>query len=152
MKKLIKLTMFLTLCLFLTGMMSCSDDKDNIISDSSKLEGKWTVVHYIVDGNTITKNDKPTWPDYNNGDITLELAPINGHHKGKVVGKSVTNSLTGDYTLGKNNTIAFSIFTTEITEPEWTDLFKTYKINRYEIKEEKLYLYYDTTSIVLEKN
>jgi len=151
MKKLIKLITFLTLCLFFTGMTSCSDNEDNSLSDSSELQGNWKVIHYIIDGKKITKTEENTWSNINNGDINIKLTLPDEDGKGEVSGKSVTNSLGGNYTLGDNNAITFYITTTLIAEPEWGLLFQIYKVDKYNIKNGKLYLHYDSNLIVLEK-
>ncbi len=122
-------------------MSNCSND-DNVIN--SDLSGNWKVIYYIENGTKITKEDKNTWPDYNNGDITTSFSELSGKGKGNISGKAVTNSFGGEYTVYENGTISIGpIHTTEMNEPEWTDLFRIGLAESYEIKNSKLILYYN---------
>ncbi|CAL2091191.1 hypothetical protein [Tenacibaculum sp. 190524A05c] len=136
--------------LLATIMMSCSE-KDEIIINS-KLEGYWKVVYYIENGNKITTEDYPTWPEFNNGEITLNFMHSDvENNRGSISGKTVTNSINGTYTIKENNKISFSVFTTLINEPEWTKLFKINQVENYAMGTQQLLLNYDNTSIVLER-
>ncbi len=151
MKKQIKTIIPIILFTFLFGFTSCSENEGNNIIPKD-IEGSWKVAYYIQNGNKITKTEKPTWPDLNNGEITLVLATENEEEKRIVSGKTVTNNFSGEYTIGTDKEISFSVITTFIAEPEWTQLFALNKVNRFDIIDDNLVLYYDNVSIVLERN
>ncbi|SNR14968.1 META domain-containing protein [Tenacibaculum jejuense] len=150
MKKQIRTIVSITFLTLLIGLTSCSKDEDNNIQPNT-IEGSWKVTHYIQDGNKITKAEKPTWPDINDGEITLLLAAENEEGERSASGKTVTNNFFGEYNIDTDKKISFSVFTTFISEPEWTQLFALNKVNRYDIINNNLILYYEDVSIVLEK-
>ncbi|WP_442267194.1 hypothetical protein ACSIGC_05740 [Tenacibaculum sp. ZS6-P6] len=151
MKKQIKTILSITFFTLLISLTSCSKDEENNI-ELHNIDGNWKVAYYMENGNKITKNEKPTWPDFNNGEITLKLTKINEEGKRFVSGHTVTNLFNGEYEVTKNKNISFSVISTLISEPEWTQLFSINKINRYDVIEGNLILFYDKVSIVLERD
>lgn len=131
-------------------MSNCSNDDSVINSD---LVGNWKVIYFMENDIKITKEDKNSWPDINNGDITATFSEPNDKGKGTISGKKVSNSYNGNYTISENGRITMgSIITTEITEPEWTELFLIGQVENYEIKNSNLILYYNNmkNSIIFE--
>ncbi|WP_299625890.1 hypothetical protein [uncultured Tenacibaculum sp.] len=151
MKKQIRTIVSITFLTLFIGLTSCSKDEDNNIQPN-EIEGNWKVAYYLQDGNKITKAEKPTWPDFNNGEITLNLSEENDQGERFASGRTVSNLFNGEYELNENRSISFSVITTLINEPEWTKLFRLHKVNRYNIVDGNLVLYYDDVLIVLERN
>ena len=122
-------------------MSNCSND-DNVIN--SDLAGNWKVIYFMENDTKITKEDKNSWPDINNGDVTASFSEPNDKGKGNISGKKVSNSYSGNYTISENGTISMGlIISTEMTEPEWTELFLIGQVENYEIKNSNLILYYN---------
>ncbi|WP_299674906.1 hypothetical protein [uncultured Tenacibaculum sp.] len=151
MRKQIKTIVSITLFTLLIGLTSCSKDEVNSIQPN-EVEGSWKVVYYLENGNKITKTEKPTWPNVNDGEITLKLTEINEEGERFASGHTVSNLYNGEYEFKENKSISFSVISTLINEPEWTKLYQLHKVNRYDIIEGNLILYYDNVSIVLERN
>ncbi len=134
----------LTVCM----IQSCSSDDDI----SYDLVGNWKVI-YFMDGNTkITKSDDNTWPDFNNGDITIQFTEPDSNGKGNISGITVTNSYWGDYTIQNSGKLSIeSVGTTHINEPEWTKLFRITLSESFEIRNSILLIYYENNIIALER-
>jgi len=122
-------------------MINCSND-DNVVN--SDLTGNWKVIYFMENDTKITKEDKNSWPDVYNGDITANFSKPNNNGKGNVSGVTVSNNYNGDYTISDNGEISFTqLTTTEIGEPEWTDLYLLREVESYEIINSNLILYYN---------
>ncbi|MDC6406406.1 MULTISPECIES: hypothetical protein [Maribacter] len=122
--------------------LGCSKDDDN---SSDAPVGSWTVAYFITDGDLkITKEDNPTWPEVNDGEITATFGEPDGNGKGTLSGTSVSNSYAGSYTAKSNGelTIGF-IASTLATEPEWTSLYNISAAQEFEIKNGQLFIYYN---------
>jgi hypothetical protein len=133
-------------------MSNCSNDDD--ISNYD-LTGNWRVIYFMENDTKITKEDKNSWPDINNGDITASFSELNDNGKGEVSGITVSNNYNGDYTISENGVISIGLIaTTYINEPEWTDLYRLSSAENYEIKNSKLIIFYNNkkNSIVFERN
>ncbi len=129
----------LILALVITIFLGCS--KNDVITYD--LTGSWKVVS-IVDDNSkkITKTEDNTWPDFNNGDITIKFEEPDINGQGIFSGINVTNGYSGEYTVKENgNIITGSITTTFINEPEWVRLFKISDLENYEVRNSNLILY-----------
>ncbi|MEM8507618.1 MAG: META domain-containing protein [Bacteroidota bacterium] len=143
---------FTFLALVVLVCINCSSDDDAVISYD--LTGSWRVVAFTVEGTTITKTAENTWPDFNNGDITAILTEPNAEGEGEITGFTVTNAYNGTYTIQEGGEIAIGpVATTFINEPEWTQYYKISGAEQYEIRNEKLFIYYNNKSntIVLER-
>ncbi len=137
---------------FITLMVSCSENNEDVITDAQIFEGNWKVSFYLVDGKKITKTDDNTWSDVNNGDVTINFTLPVENDEGKVSGRSVLNQFNGSYTLKENNNISFTIFTTLALDPEWGSLFSIEEVNKYDYKNNQLILYHNDDAIVLDRN
>ena len=142
---LIKILTLLIIFIFLIG--SCSKDDDDISYD---LSGDWKVAYYIENGRKITKADKNTWPDSNNGDITASFSKPDIEGKGTISGITVTNSYQGEYAIeGIGNLTIGSVFSTFINEPEWTQLYNISAVQSFEIRNSELLMYYNNGEIII---
>lgn len=98
----------------------------------------------------VTKEDSPTWPDFNNGDITATFTVPDESGKGVVSGISVTNGYHGDYTLERNGTLTIDpIAATLVNEPDWTDLFHITGPKTYTVKGSNLFLASKNQNLVI---
>ena len=132
--------------------VGCSKDDTAVSYD---LAGNWKVVYYIDGSETITKTDENTWPDINNGDVTANFTEPDDGGEGAISGITVTNAYQGNYTLGAEGEITIGpVATTFINEPEWTNLFRISGAQNYEVKNSRLFIYYNDgqNAIVLERN
>ena len=142
----LKTAPFLVVALLL--LSNCSNDDDAVISYD--LTGSWRVVSFIVDGSTISKTAENTWLDINNGDITANFAEPNAEGEGALTGVTVTNSYTGSYTIQEGGEIAIGpVATTFINEPEWTQWYQISGAQRYEVRNEQLFIYYNNDDDVI---
>ncbi|MCM4157948.1 hypothetical protein [Gramella sp. AN32] len=139
--------------IFLTFIsISCSKE-ENI---DNELEGEWKVISFenYQDSTSITKTEDNTWPDFNNGDITISFI-FSDNSKGNISGKNVTNTFYGDFTIdSKKNLSIDNTNWTEINEPEWGRLFHSIRLaEEYKIDSNKLTIYYNNeqNGIVLTK-
>lgn len=140
------------LAISLLVVFSCSKNDDDISYD---LTGNWKVIYYIENGNKITRTEKNTWADFNNGDITANFTEPDSDGKGTLSGIKVTNIYNGNYTAQTNGKISIGTITsTEINEPEWTRLFNIGSAERFEIKNLTLFIYYNNNInlIAFERN
>ncbi|UBM59535.1 META domain-containing protein [Marinilongibacter aquaticus] len=138
--------------LMMLSSMACS--KNTAADKPNDLVGNWKVVHYLDGDSKITKTEKNTWPDINNGDITANFTATDTEGKGKISGVKVTNTYSGTYMLTENNKMSISpIISTEISEPDWTQLFQITEADTYTLEgnQLKIYLKQDSRVIVLEK-
>ena len=138
----------------ITGLVfgSCSNDDDE---SPVELAGEWTVVYYIEQDTKITKADKATWPEINNGDITARFSEPDDKGEGNISGITVSNRYNGNYTVKENGEITISpVSSTLINEPEWTELFRISGAETYEIRGSKLFIYYNgrENTIVFERD
>lgn len=138
-----------TLILFISG---CSEDNNE---SSFDLRGNWKVAYFSVNGTRITKADKNTWPDINNGDITANFSSPDVNGKGTVSGFTVSNAYNGEYALEGNGKIMIGpISTTFINEPEWTELYNISAAQTFELRNSELIIYYNEgkSIIAFERN
>ncbi|MBW8244254.1 META domain-containing protein [Muricauda oceani] len=130
-----------------TLLLGCSNDDGTISYD---FVGSWKVSYYMEGSQKVTKEDSPTWPDYNNGDITATFTAPDGNGKGVVSGISVTNAYHGDYTLERNGTLTIDpIATTLVNQPDWADLYHITGPKTYKIKGSNLFLYSKDEDLVI---
>ena len=131
---------------------SCSKNDDEISYD---LSGNWKVAYYLENGQKITKEDKNTWPDINNGDITASFSNPDTDGKGTITGITVSNGYNGEYSLENNGEISIGpISTTFINEPEWTELYNISVVQNFEVRNSELLMSYNSgkSVIVFERN
>jgi len=131
---------------------SCSKKDDAISYD---LTGNWKVIYFMENGNKITKSDKNTWLDMNNGDITANFAAPDSNGIVRVSGIKVTNHYSGGGTIEENGKMSFGpTFSTKINEPEWTKLFQISAAENFEVRNSQLLIYYNNKKniIALERN
>ncbi len=127
--------------------MGCAKSDDDM---SYGLEGNWKVLYYVENGQKITKSEKTTWTDINNGDITANFTKPDINGKGTISGITVTNGYSGNYTVGSNGKISIGpISTTEIAEPAWTELFKIGLAENYEVNDLTLLIYYNNNKSLI---
>ena len=100
-------------------LMGCAKSDDDM---SYGLEGKWKVIYYVENGQKITKSEKSTWTDINNGNYTVES--------------------NGKISIGP-------ISTTEIAEPAWTELFKIGLAENFEVNNLTLLIYYNNNKSLI---
>ncbi|NHF58645.1 hypothetical protein FK220_004800 [Flavobacteriaceae bacterium TP-CH-4] len=147
MKAYYSIRILLLSAITLIAFGNCSKDDNDISYD---LTGSWKVIYYIDGDRKISKTDENTWPDINNGDITANFTEPNDRGEGAISGIRVTNQYQGSYTIGENGKISIGpISTTFINEPEWTDLFRISGATNYEIKNSRLFIYYNDQENVI---
>jgi len=124
---------------------SCEKDK-NEKPITSDLTGSWKVISFedCATLSKITKTIDNTWPQYNNGDITVDFV-MSTLTSGNIGGHNVTNSFHGDFTIDQKGRIfIYNVIWTEIGEPEWGDLFHSIEeAESYEIKGSQLIIFYN---------
>ena len=126
---------------------SCSKNDDEVFHD---LSGNWKVAYYLENGQKITKEDKNTWPDINNGDITASFSNPDTNGKGTISGIAVSNGYNGEYSLANNGEISIGpISTTFINEPEWTELYNINAVKNFEVRNSELLMFYNEGKSVI---
>jgi len=110
------------------------------------INGDWKVSAFVnyETSEVITKTEDNTWSQFNNGDITVSFIR-NSSVGGTISGRRVTNSFSGDYSIGQWGTIKISnIIQTMINEPEWGILFDSIEeAETFEVKNGQLVIYYN---------
>lgn len=138
----------------LTFFMSSGCSKDDNISYD--LVGSWVVTYYITAGDlSITKEQNPTWPEVNGGEISATFDAPGDGGEGILSGFTVSNSYTGSYTAKENGELSIGfIASTLANEPEWASLYNISAAQEYEVKGDELFIYYNdrTDAIVFERN
>ncbi len=128
-------------------LISCSNDDDEISYD---LTGSWKVIYFIDGNKKITKTADNTWPDINNGDITANFTEPDSNGNGTISGIKVSNGYNGDYTIQRNGEISIGpIISTEINEPEWTELFHISSAENFEIRNSILLVHHNNKKNVI---
>lgn len=146
-------TFIISLICFGITFMSC---KKKEIEPANKLNGTWKVVSYndLILKTSVTKNSSNTWPDFNNGDISVNFKNSNST-KGIISGKNVTNQFNGEYSIMPENQIIINnLIMTEINEPQWAIMFhQIEKAENFNILGTQLTIFYNQNknSITLEK-
>ena len=141
--------------LLLTAIIACSINACNKdeIDVNYDITGDWKVISYKTSA-VITKTEQNTWSRFHNGDVTVNFTETD-LTSGKISGIKVTNSFSGDYTIGNNGAITISkLGQTLINEPEWGRLFDSVsKAESYEIRHNILIIYYNQkkNNITLER-
>jgi len=152
MKYLLKfLQIFVSFIIILSS--GCNKD-DNIIPHG--LTTTWKVISF--DDNItmikIYKTDTNTWPQFNNGDITVSFTK-SGPSSGEISGRNVTNGFSGQYEISPVNKIVIrKLLWTTIGEPTWGQLFHSIEsAESYKLDGDNLVIYYNQNknSITLEK-
>jgi hypothetical protein len=132
-------------------LSACGKDKIDVVYD---ITGDWKVASYKT-STVITKTEKNTWNQFNNGDVTVSFTETD-ITSGEISGIKVTNSFKGEYTIRNNGEISISnLGQTLINEPEWGRLFDSISnAESYEIKNNHLIIYYNQrkNNITLEKH
>jgi len=142
---LIKNGVLLFVTLFV--LISCSKDDDSISYD---LTGSWKVIYFIDNNEKITKTEDNTWLDINDGEITANFTEPDSTGGGTISGITVTNGYNGEYTIQGNGEISIGpISTTLINEPEWTELFIINSAENFEIRNSRLFIYYNNKENVI---
>jgi len=132
---------------------SCTKNENLIPSD---LNGDWKVISF--DDNValtkVYKTNNNTWPDFNNGDITMNLNNSSST-VGDISGRNVTNSFSGKFEISSNSKIVVNkLLWTEIGEPTWGQLFHSIEsAETYELTGNNLVIFYNQkkNSITLER-
>lgn len=150
MKNLSFLPVLLLIAIIACCLNACNKDDIDVKYD---ITGDWKVKSYKTSA-VITKTDQNTWPQFHNGDVTVSFTETD-LTSGKISGIKVTNSFSGDYTIGNNGAISISkISQTKINEPEWGRLFDSISnAESYEIRHNLLIIYYNQkkNNITLER-
>ena len=149
----VKFSFKVSIVLLITMFVNTSCSKDNVTAIND-LTGNWKVVYFLNNETKITKTDENTWPETNNGDITANFTETGSDGIGTISGITVSNTYNGQYIILSDTEITIGpITTTEINEPEWTDLFLIGSAQKYEIKNSRLFIYYndDNNVIVFER-
>lgn len=122
---------------------ACDKQETNVTYD---IRGNWTVTSFddYEAFEVITKTNSNTWNQFNNGDITCSFIN-NDLISGFITGIKVTNTFSGNYTIGSNGEIKISnLLQTEINEPEWGRLFDSIvKAESYEVRNNQLKIFYN---------
>jgi hypothetical protein len=101
---------------------ACDNDEIDVKYD---ITGDWKVIYFenFETSTVITKTEKNTWSQFNNGDNTVSFIPSN-ETSGIVSGRNVTNTFNANYTIDQHGRITLSGgLWTMINEPEWGRLF-----------------------------
>lgn len=137
---------------------SCSKDNhptlNNDNSPKTELTGSWKVLFYIEDGTLIPKTQENTWPQFNNGDISITFGQPDNSGIGSISGTAVTNQLAGEYSVISKSEISVSAgIRTFMGQPKWADLFEISSAKKYELKNSKLFIFLedDNNVIVFER-
>ncbi|SFU75932.1 Uncharacterized lipoprotein YehR, DUF1307 family [Pustulibacterium marinum] len=121
MKTTIKMVSLLVALVLIT--MACGNHNDPLYYDE-QLAGDWKVSYYMQDDMQITKEQQPTWPTVNDGEITASFSEPATNASGGIQGIAVSNMYNGTYTITDHNNITFTnLVSTYAAEPEWTTLF-----------------------------
>lgn len=132
---------------------ACERDEIDVKDD---ITGNWKVVAYesFETPTVITKTEENTWSKFNNADVTVSFTETD-LTSGKISGRKVTNSFSGNYTIDNKGAITISnLFQTLINEPEWGRLFDSVRnAESYEVRNNRLIIYCNQgkNSIALEK-
>ncbi|HNX65635.1 MAG TPA: hypothetical protein PKH02_02060 [Bacteroidales bacterium] len=122
---------------------ACNKNETDLTYDIS---GNWKVSAFVnyETSEVITKTEDNTWIESNNGDITVSFMK-NSFTGGIIYGVSVTNTFTGDFSIGQRGTIKISnILQTMVGEPEWGRLFDSIdEAETFEVKNGQLVIYYN---------
>lgn len=124
-------------------MTSFVCNKDN----NATLTGKWRLIKYY----NLTAGTSEPEPANIPRSIIIEFSD-NGH-KGKMNGHIVTNTVTGDYELQKNNKIkTLSFGGTKVGEPGWGNKFwnAIHTASSYELHDNKLFIFFNADSEKME--
>ncbi|HNL82237.1 MAG TPA: hypothetical protein PKG56_02495 [Chitinophagaceae bacterium] len=124
--------------ILLFSLTACN--KDNTTTTSDSLNGKWKLVKYY----NLTTGTIESEPSNISRSIILELS--DNRIQGNISGHTVTNSVSGEYELLKDNkkkTLSFG--GTKIGEPNWGDKFwdAIHATSSYERQSDKLYIYFN---------
>ena len=153
MKTYRSITTFLFIALIFLLVGNCTtDDADEVSYD---LTGSWTVIYFMDGDQKVTKTEENTWPDINNGDITTTFSEPDSDGQGIISGITVSNHFNGSFTILDQGELSIGpVATTFINEPEWTALFRIGGTHNYEIRNSRLFIYYnnDANVIVFERN
>lgn len=128
------LSYLIGVCLLL-GAASCRQSTP--IQSNLEINGLWNL-DYIVEANDTVAKPHPYKAPY---EVTL-----NFKDKGELEATSSNNFITGFYEVSEQNTIQIGGGGTDRTETKWGDLFVNAlpEINLYELKPNRLVLFYDS--------
>jgi hypothetical protein len=122
---------------------SCTKSENLIPPD---LIGNWKVVSFDDNVNLtqVFKSSTNTWPDFNNGDNTVNFSKSSST-SGEISGINVTNSFTGNFEISSGNKIVIKEgIWTLINEPEWGTLFRSIGLaESYELTGNNLIIFYN---------
>jgi hypothetical protein len=122
---------------------SCTKSENLIPPD---LIGNWKVVSFDDNVNLtkVFKSSINTWPDFNNGDNTVNFSKSSST-SGEINGINVTNSFTGNFEISSGNKIVIKDgIWTLINEPEWGTLFRSIALaESYELTGNNLIIFYN---------
>jgi hypothetical protein len=143
--------LFLVLTPYL--LSNCTKNENQI---PPEINGDWKVISF--DDNValtkVYKTSNNTWPDFNNGDITMNLN-ISSSTVGDISGRNVTNSFSGKFEISSDSKIVVNkLLWTLIGEPTWGQLFHSIEsAETYELTGNNLVIYYNQkkNSITLER-
>ncbi|HMZ46271.1 MAG TPA: hypothetical protein PLU36_05660 [Chitinophagaceae bacterium] len=124
--------------ILLFSLTACN--KDNTTTTSDSLNGKWKLVKYY----NLTTGTIESEPSNISRSIILELS--DNRIQGNISGHTVTNSVSGEYELLKDNKMkTLSFGGTKIGEPNWGDKFwdAIHATSSYERQSDKLYIYFN---------
>ena len=131
--------------ILLLTLAACN--KDNTITTTETLNGKWKLVKY----HNLTNGTSESEPSNISRSIIIEFSD-NGIN-GKMNGQTVTNSVSGEYELlqdKKMKTLSFG--GTKIGEPNWGDKFwdAIHAASSFERQNDKLYIHFNVDSEKME--
>lgn len=140
------LVAFMSLVLF-----SCSRDMDGLRPNNTSLEGNWRMV-VVKDNSTGFLSAKP---GAITGDVDLSFVTVNSI-KGFFNGKTPTNTLYADYTLGEIDGISIPcVSATKVAETSWglDFLHNITSADNYSFEEDgKLRIHTAKKTLFFEKN
>lgn len=134
------------LLIFLMTFFACKKDDTTTLT----LNGKWKLVKY----QNLTTGTSESEPTNISRSIIIEFSD-NGS-KGKMSGQTVSNSVSGEYELLKDNKMkTLSFGGTKVGEPDWGDKFwdAIHAATSYERQSDKLFIHFnaDTEKMEFEK-
>jgi hypothetical protein len=135
MRSLPVLSIILTFVVLTAGLSACH--KDN----NATLTGRWRLTAY----HNLTAGTSESEPANIPRSIIIDFS--DDGYKGKMNGHTVTNSVSGEYELLKNNTIkTLSFGGTEVGEPAWGNKFwgAIHSASSYERQGNKLFIFFNS--------
>jgi hypothetical protein len=134
------------------ALFSCSRDMDDEFrGNNEKLEGSWRMVAVKDNATGLTQ----TKPGSITGDVDIIFVAVNTA-KGFINGKTPTNTLYADYSLGEIDIITISsVASTKVAETSWglDFLYNARKADTYSFEQDgKLRIHTEKKTLFFERN